>query len=147
MSITYVSEGVKKPKLRFNMISKWLKQVIAKFGYITGDLTFIFCDDDYLKGINLKYLNHDFYTDIVTFDYKTNDPVVTGDMFISIDRVKENSEFYKCDINDEYLRVIVHGILHLLGFNDSTEVEKSIMRSTENECIFMFKEISNGNIE
>jgi probable rRNA maturation factor len=147
MSISYVFEGVKKPKLRFNMISKWLKQVIAKFGYIAGDLTFIFCNDDYLKEINLKYLNHDFYTDIVTFDYKTNCLVVTGDMFISIDRVKENSELYKCDIDDEFLRVIVHGVLHLLGFNDSTGAEKSIMRSTENECIFMFKEISNENIK
>jgi len=147
MSILYVSEGVKKPKLRFRIISKWLKQVVVKFGYITGDLTFIFCDDEYLKEVNLKYLNHDFYTDIVTFDYRNGDQIVSGDMFISINRVKENSEFFNCNIDDEFLRVMVHGILHLIEFNDSTEEEKQIMRSIESECIFMFKEISNENIK
>jgi rRNA maturation RNase YbeY len=147
MAISYVSEGVKKPKLSYLIISKWLEQVIVKFGYLTGDLTFIFCDDEYLKDVNLKYLNHDFYTDIVTFDYRNEGSVISGDMFISINRVKENSAFFSCDINDEFLRVMVHGILHLLEFNDITDEEKRLMRSTEDECIFMFKEFINESVK
>jgi rRNA maturation RNase YbeY len=147
MAISYVSEGVKKPKLSYLIISKWLEQVIVKFGYLTGDLTFIFCDDEYLKDVNLKYLNHDFYTDIVTFDYRNEGSVISGDMFISINRVKENSAFFSCDINDEFLRVMVHGILHLLEFNDITDEEKRLMRSTEDECIFMFKEFINVSVK
>ena len=146
MSILYVAEGVTRPKLRYRIISPWLKQVVAKFGYITGELTYIFCDDEYLKEINLKYLNHDFYTDIVTFDYREGN-VVSGDMFISINRVKENSELFKCNLNDEFLRVIVHGLLHLLGYTDSTSFEKETLRKIENECIFMFKEICNECIK
>lgn len=146
MSISYIAEGVKKPKLRYNIISKWLKQVIVKFGYITGDLTFIFCDDEYLKEINFKYLKHDFYTDIVTFDYR-EDKIVSGDMFISINRVRENSELFQCDLNDEFLRVIVHGLLHLLEYTDGTNEGKEIMRRIENECIFMFKNICNECIK
>jgi len=146
MSISFVVEGVMKPKLRYRMISKWLKQVVVKFGYTTGDLTFIFCDDEYLKEINLKYLKHDFYTDIVTFDYGEN-YIVSGDMFISIDRVKDNAEFFKCNFNDEFLRVIVHGLLHLLKYTDSNNEEKENMRRIENECIFLYKEICNECIK
>lgn len=147
MTISYVSEGVKKPKLPFRLISKWLKQVILEFGCITGDLTYIFCDDEYLKEVNLKYLNHDFYTDIVTFDYRNGGSVISGDMFISINRVKDNSELFNCDINDEFLRVMVHGILHLLEFSDGNDEEKKLMRSKEDECIFLFKEFGNENIK
>jgi len=147
MTISYVSEGVEKPKLPFKLISKWLKQVILKFGYTTGDLTYIFCDDEYLKEVNLKYLNHDFYTDIVTFDYRNGSPVISGDMFISVNRVKDNSIIFNCENDVEFLRVMVHGILHLLEFNDGTDEEKRLMRSTEDECIFMFKEFSNENIK
>jgi rRNA maturation RNase YbeY len=147
MTISYVSEGVKKPKLPFRLISKWIKLVILKFGCITGDLTYIFCDAEYLKEVNLKYLNHDFFTDIVTFDYRNDNPVVSGDMFISINRVKDNSELFHCDLNDEFLRVMVHGVLHLLKFCDGTDEEKKLMRSKEDECIFLFKEFCNENIK
>lgn len=146
MSISYTYEGVKRPKLRYRMVSIWLKQVVLKFGCITGDLTYIFCDDEYLKEINSKYLNHDFYTDIVTFDYREG-KVVSGDMFISINRVKENSELFKSDLKDEFLRVIVHGLLHLLEFVDSTDVERETMRRIENECIIMFKRICSEYIK
>ena len=146
MSISYIVEGVKRPKLRYRMVSVWLKQIVKKFGCMTGDLTYIFCDDEYLKNINSKYLNHDYYTDIVTFDYRVG-KVVSGDMFISINRVTENSTLFKCDLNDEFLRVIVHGLLHLLGQSDSNEVESANMRRMENESIFMFKEICNEYIK
>ena len=146
MAIVYKAEDVKRPKLRYRIISNWLKQVVLKFGFITGDLTFIFCSDEYLKSINSKYLNHDYYTDIVTFDYR-EDKIVSGDMFISIDRVTENAGLFQCNVEDEFLRVMVHGLLHLLDFNDSTDSEKVIMREKENECIFMYKEICNEYIK
>jgi len=146
MSILYNSEEVNKPKLRYRIVSIWLKQVVLKFGFITGDLSYIFCNDEYLKAINSKYLNHDYYTDIVTFDYREGN-VVSGDMFISVDRVIENSQLFKCNVNDEFLRVIVHGLLHLLKFNDGNDQEKVIMREKENECIFMYKEICNEYIK
>lgn len=146
MAIIYCVEGVNKPKLRFRVISNWLKQVILKFGCITGDLTYIFCGDEYLKEINSKYLDHDYYTDIVTFDYRDGN-LVSGDMFISVNRVVENAEIFKSDINDEFLRVMVHGLLHLLDFKDGSVEEKQIMREKENQCIFMYKEICNGYIK
>lgn len=146
MSISYHTEGVTKPKLKYRIVSAWLKQVIVKFGYITGELTYIFCDDEYLKEINSKYLNHDYYTDIVTFDYGEG-KIVSGDMFISINRVKENAKLFTCDLSDEFLRVIVHGLLHLIGFKDGSEFERETMRQKENECTFMYKEISNECIK
>ena len=139
MSISFVAEGVTKPKLRYRIVSKWLKQVVVKFGCISGDLTYIFCGDEYLKEINLKYLNHDYYTDIVTFNY-CEGKVISGDMFISINRVTENALIFECDLNDEFLRVIIHGLLHLLGYKDSSIIEIETMRKMENDCLFMYKE-------
>ena len=138
MSISYHAENVSKPKLKYRIVSIWLKQVVIKFGCITGDLTYIFCSDEYLKEINLKYLSHDYYTDIVTFDYKEGN-IVSGDMFISVNRVKENSNLFKCVISDEFLRVMVHGLLHLIGYNDESDLERETMRELENEFIFMYK--------
>jgi rRNA maturation RNase YbeY len=146
MAIVYNAEGVKKPKLKYRVVSDWLKRVVLKFGCITGDLTYIFCDDEYLKDINSRYLNHDYYTDIVTFDYREGN-VVSGDMFISVDRVVENAGLFNSDINDEFLRVTVHGLLHLLGFKDSSDSERETMRGMENECIFMYKDICNEYIK
>jgi len=140
MSIAFHNEGVTRPKLKYRIISAWLKKIISKYNCITGDLTYIFCDDEYLKNINVKYLNHDYYTDIVTFDYCT-DKVVSGDMFISVDRVKENSVLFSCNFTDELLRVMAHGLLHLLGYMDSTDSETETMRKIENECIIMYREI------
>ncbi len=146
MSISYVVEGVRKPKLRYRLISIWLRKVIGKYGRLTGDITYVFCNDEYLKTINVKFLNHDYYTDIVTFDY-CEENIVSGDMIISIERVKDNSELFKSDIDDEFLRVMVHGLLHLLGFKDSTDLEIAMMRKNEDDCILIFKEICNECIK
>lgn len=146
MAIKFIVEGVKKPRLQYRMVSTWLKLVINKFGCMPGDLTYIFCNDQYLKKVNLKYLNHDYYTDIVTFDYRV-DSVISGDMFISVDRVAENAEIFECNLNEEFLRVTVHGLLHLLGFKDGSVMEKELMRKTENECIFMYNQICNECIK
>ena len=83
----------------------------------------IFCDDNYLKKINVKYLNHDFFTDVISFDYSEN-KIIKGDVFVSVDRVKENASTFGVSFNDELFRVIIHGVLHLCGFNDKTVEEK-----------------------
>jgi len=146
MGIAFQAEGVKKPKLRYRIISVWLKQMVLNFNCVNGNLTYIFCDDEYLKKINNQYLNHDYYTDIVTFDYCEN-KVVSGDMFISLDRVKENAVFFECKLDDELLRVMVHGLLHLLGLKDSSQIESAAMRKAENEAIILYKEIEHECIK
>ena len=146
MAISFQTEGVRKPKLHYRIVSSWLKTIIRKFNGVTGELTYIFCDDEYLKEINNRYLQHDYYTDIVTFDY-CKEKVISGDMFISVERVQENSVLFECNFEHELLRVMAHGLLHLLGHKDKTESESEIMRGLENECIFMFREICNGCIK
>ena len=145
MAILFIQEGVKKPKLKYRVVTKWLKRVISKYGYENGDLTYIFCNDEFLKIINSKYLNHDYYTDIVTFDY-CNNKIVSGDMFISVDRVRENSVKFCCDEKEEFLRVMIHGLLHLFGFNDSNKLDRESMRKREDECLLLFSEVYNENI-
>ena len=146
MAISYYTEDVKRPKLRYRNVTAWLKKVIDKFDFTAGDLSYIFCDDEYLKKVNTKYLKHDFYTDIVTFDYCSG-KIVSGDMFISLDRVNENAGIFQCNATDELLRVIVHGLLHLFGYTDSSDSEKETMRRLEDECVFMFKEMENECIK
>ena len=99
-----------------------------------GELSFIFCADEYLKKINIKYLNHDYFTDVITFDY-SKEKLLFGDIYISTDRVRENSKTYNTYFNEELFRVIIHGVLHLCGFNDKTEDEKNLIRSKENEFL------------
>ncbi len=144
MSIKYLSEGIAKPKLRYSIVSLWIKNVLKLENHQSGILSYIFCNDDYLYNINKQFLSHDYYTDIITFDYSEKN-MVSGDMFISIERVKENSLLYNCSYNDEILRVMIHGLLHLLGYNDSNEIEKELMRKMEDEYVLMFKEIDNAN--
>ena len=139
-----MAEEVVKPRLPYKMLKAWIKDLCAYFGYSPGDLTYIFCSDIYLKDINFKFLNHDYFTDIVTFDYSSN-KVLSGDMFISMDRVKDNSDFFKATLTDEYCRVIVHGLLHLLGYNDRTEEEKVVMRDLEDDCILRYKKLADEN--
>ncbi|TXB64861.1 rRNA maturation RNase YbeY [Vicingus serpentipes] len=112
-----------------NYIS-WLQNVVESENKISGELSFVFCDDEYLHKINLQYLNHDTYTDIITFDY-TESGVIAGDIFISIDRVKENALLYNKPFKNELSRVIVHGVLHLAGYKDKSEEESTLMRSKE----------------
>ena len=146
MSILFFSEGVKKPKLSYRTVSKWIKLVLSNKCYKPGRLTFIFCDDNYLLGINVRFLKHDFYTDIVTFDYCA-EKKISGDFFISVERVMENSRFFSVTFEEELLRVIVHGLLHLLGFNDSNQEEKKAIREMEDNCILMFENIENGHFK
>lgn len=109
----------------------WLKAVATEESRKLGRINIIFCSDNYLLDVNMKFLQHDYYTDIITFDYCEMD-ILSGDLFISIDSVRANADFFGTTFENELDRVIVHGILHLIGYDDHTEEEQKIMRSKEN---------------
>lgn len=120
-----------------SLYTEWVAKIIASEEAILGEIAYIFCDDQYLLGINQQYLNHNTLTDIITFDY-TNGKVIGGDIFISIDRVKENAGMFKVSFIEELLRVMAHGVLHLLGYKDKTDEEAQLMRFKEVEKIKLF---------
>lgn len=111
--------------------NRWLKMVAESEIKRIGDISIIFCSDNYILDVNMKYLQHDYFTDIITFDYCEKN-VLSGDLFISVDSVKENSEFYKTEFKEELNRVIVHGLLHLIGYDDHSEEDQKEMREKEN---------------
>ena len=127
------------------LLKLWISDTIVRKKCKTGDITFVFCSDDFLLNINKKYLNHTTYTDIITFDYskETGDPLphskkptrISGDIFISIDRVKENAATFSKTCENELHRVIIHGTLHLLGYTDKTKTAKEQMTRQENICL------------
>ncbi len=112
----------------------WIKFAIEKERFLPGDLSFIFCSDEYLLGINKKFLNHDYYTDIVTFNYVEGE-TISGDIFISIDRLRDNAKQYGVSFENELSRVIIHGVLHLIGFDDKDESSRLIMKMKEDEYL------------
>lgn len=122
-------------------LKKWIVETIEKKGRETGDINFIFCSDAYLLTINKQYLQHDTYTDIITFDYSKESKVlpISGDIFISIDRIKENAKTFSKTTEEELQRVIIHGILHLLGYKDKTKAAKEEMTKEENNCLRRLK--------
>lgn len=115
----------------------WIDAILASEGFSTGEINYIFCTDEYLHEINVKYLNHDTLTDIISFDY-TENQVVSGDIFISIERVKENAADFGVAFDVELLRVMAHGVLHYCGYKDKSETEEFLMRQKEDEKIKMF---------
>ena len=115
----------------------WIETVILSEQKMVGEINYIFCDDDYLHDINVKYLNHNTLTDIISFDYSKFD-TISGDIFISIDRVRENAQNFNIDFSQELLRVMAHGILHYCGYKDKSQKEVSIMREKENDKIELF---------
>lgn len=132
--ITYHNEGIAMPKIQRRKISAWVKQVAASYDRKVGDIAYIFCDDNKILEVNRQYLNHDYYTDIITFDYD-EDNVISGDLFISLDTVRSNAEERGIDYMTELHRVIIHGILHLCGINDKGEGEREIMEGCENRAL------------
>lgn len=134
MSIVFDVEGVEMPSINETKIEEWISKVVASHNRELGELAYIFCSDEKILEVNNEYLQHDYYTDIITFDY-TEDKVISGDMFISLDTVKSNSEQFKTNYNEELLRVIVHGVLHLCGFADATDEEESKMRELEDKAL------------
>lgn len=118
---------------------QWLKSVIRKEGLVPGDISYLFCDDAYLLEQNIAFLHHDTFTDIITFDKRVGE-IVSGDIMISLERVAENAQKFSVSFEEEFLRVMVHGTLHLCGYKDKTDQEAAEMRRMENESLAMFHE-------
>lgn len=137
MSVLYFHEDVPFPKIQKKRTSGWIKDVIISEGKYPGDISFIFCSDDHLLKINQKYLNHDFYTDVITFDYTAGE-IINGDIFISMDRVSENAGVYSTPMINELLRVLIHGVLHLIGYKDKNRVDKLLMTAKEDFYLKIF---------
>ena len=132
-------EGFKlKDKMK---IKAWITSVVKQEGKRIGDIAYMFCDDEQVLEANISYLEHDTYTDIITFDYVEGD-VVSGDILISVDRVKENANLFQCSFEQELHRVIIHGILHLLGVGDKTEEEAAVMRKREEMALALWNEMN-----
>lgn len=120
------------------LILKWLHAIVNHYGRELGALNFIFCDDEYILSVNRQYLQHDYYTDVITFDY-CEGKVLSGDVFISLDTVKSNSEEYHSGYENEFHRVVCHSVLHLIGFKDKTESDSIEMRKNEDICLELLK--------
>ena len=124
-------------------LKKWISNVVLRRGKAVGNISYLFCDDNYLLGVNRQYLNHDTYTDIITFDYVVGN-LVSGDIMISMDRVGENAEKFGVPFEQELHRVVIHGVLHLLGQGDKTDSEAVEMRRLENEALALWNEMFHG---
>ena len=135
--ISYETNDAHFPQIKRRLVNAWLKQVITQYQKRVGDITYIFCSDAELLQMNKTYLKHNYYTDIITFDYSEND-TVSGDLFISLDTVKSNSEKFHTDYSEELHRVMVHGILHLCGFQDKSPEEAKVMRERENDALMLY---------
>lgn len=140
--ITYNVEGVKMPKIRKRENTAWIKAVAASYGKKVGEIAYIFVNDEKILEVNRQYLQHDYYTDIITFDYCEGD-VISGDLFISLDTVRTNAEQVGATYEQELHRVIIHGILHLCGINDKGPGEREIMEAAENKALAVCLALNN----
>lgn len=138
MAIIYETEGVKMPQIKKRETSEWIKTVAASYDKRVGDVVYIFCSDEKIIEVNRQYLQHDYYTDIITFDYCEGDRIA-GDLFISLDTVKTNAEEFNTNYEEELHRTIIHGILHLCGINDKGPGEREIMEAEENKALALLK--------
>ena len=134
--ITYNTDGVKMPSIKKRENTAWVKAVAASYGKRVGEIAYIFVDDEKILEVNRQYLGHDYYTDIITFDYCEGD-VISGDLFISLDTVRTNAEQVGATYEEELHRVIIHGILHLCGINDKGPGEREIMEAAEDKALVL----------
>lgn len=132
--ITYTTEDVKMPVFPKRKTSAWIKRVAALHGKTVGDIAYIFCSDEKILDVNRMYLQHDYYTDIITFDY-SEDNMISGDLFISLDTVRTNAEKFTVAYDSELYRVIIHGVLHLCGIDDKAPGARAVMERYENEAL------------
>ena len=132
--ITYNTDGVKMPSIKKRENTAWVKAVAASYGKRVGEIAYIFVDDEKILEVNRQYLGHDYYTDIITFDYCEGD-VISGDLFISLDTVRTNAERVGATYEEELHRVIIHGILPLCGINDKGPGEREIMEAAEDKAL------------
>ncbi len=134
--ITYQTDGVDMPAIDSRKVTAWVKAVAATYGKRVGEIAYIFCSDERILEVNRQYLRHDYYTDIITFDYCEGNRL-SGDLFISLDTVRSNAGLFNTDYDTELHRVIIHGILHLCGINDKGPGEREIMEAAENAALAM----------
>jgi rRNA maturation RNase YbeY len=132
--VQYIVDSVEMPVIDKKKINRWIKIIAADYQKNTGEICYIFCDDKKILEVNNQYLSHDYFTDIITFDYGKNDQI-SGDIFISIDTVKANAEEFGVSFNDELNRILIHGILHLCGQNDNTPELRKAMIDKENVAL------------
>ena len=132
--ITYSTENVKFPNIKRRETTAWIKRVAATYGKKVGEVGYLFCDDEHILEVNNEYLGHDYYTDIITFDY-CEDDVLNGDLVISLDTVRSNAELFGKAYDEELHRVIIHGILHLCGLNDKGPGEREQMEAAEDAAL------------
>ena len=139
MAVSFHSENVNFPPIKKRTTAKWIRTVAENHGRQVGEISYLFCDDAKILEINRQYLQHDFYTDIITFDYSENN-IISGDISISLDTVRSNSQKYQTEFIEELNRVIIHGILHLCGLNDHSKAEQETMRSAENSALLLLRD-------
>ena len=137
--ITYNSEKVKMPKIKKRETTAWIKQVAQSYGKKVGDIGYMFVDDEKILEVNREYLQHDYYTDIITFDYCEDDEL-NGDLVISLDTVRTNAVLFGKTYEEELYRVIIHGVLHLIGINDKGPGEREFMEAAENKALALRKQ-------
>ncbi len=135
--IHYIAENIDLPISNTRSITKWVNLIAAQYGKKTANISYIFCTDDRILEVNKQYLQHDYYTDIITFDYSENN-LIAGDIFISLDTIKSNSTEYGVDFEEELHRIIIHGILHLCGQDDKTPALRIEMTQKENDALAKF---------
>lgn len=140
--LTFVADGVQMPSIDKSLMRRWIDAVARDFGKSVGDISYIFCNDEKILEVNRQYLQHDYFTDIITFDYSRMHRI-SGDMFISLDTVGSNAEGLGCKYETELHRVIIHGILHLCGVNDKGAGERAIMEDYENKALKLLSELQN----
>jgi probable rRNA maturation factor len=138
-TIQFFSEKTRFKLKEPRKTSSWIKSIIKKEKKVLNSLNYIFCSDEYLREINLEYLNHNTFTDIITFNYNPSKLEIEGEIYVSIDRVRENAEKFDVEFQCELHRVMIHGVLHLVGYNDKTKSEKSLMREKEDSCLSLLK--------
>ena len=137
--IQYIAEEVKLPSLQKQKINRWIKETAAGYDKKIGEIAYIFCSDQKILEVNNQYLQHDYYTDIITFDYSEGS-VISGDIFISLDTVKSNAQDFGVDFEHEILRILIHGILHLCGQDDKTPEKRIEMTRKEDLALAMYAE-------
>lgn len=137
MAINYQAEDIKEPAIKKRAISAWIKKVAKIYNREIGDISYIFCSDAKILDVNKQYLNHDYYTDVITFDYSENN-TISGDIFISLDTVKTNAKKFATDPDEELKRVIIHGVLHLCGLKDKSEEDSKNMTQSENQALTIY---------
>lgn len=140
--VNFFEEDIKFKLPQKTIIRSWIKNVVQKEGANISEINYIFCSDPYLRQVNVEYLQHDYFTDIITFDNSEVEGTLEGDIFISIDRIRENSTDFSDSFDQELRRVIIHGVLHLLGYRDKSDDEQTLMRQKEDQYLSLYTSLN-----